>query len=131
MRHALKPRRIELDAQAHLRLDPDPDAPHRYLVRFCGLDRDRSAQAATERARVRLMLASLHGRTAYPYPLPGRVVIGSLDSDGWHSGGSAYARALAAMPAVSSAIDRLEEDLLLRVALAAARDRDAPGRGVD
>ncbi|TVQ89470.1 MAG: hypothetical protein EA400_07390 [Chromatiaceae bacterium] len=115
-------RRIGLNADSHLSLEPDPDRPSRYLVRFCGLHRDRAARAATERARVRLMLASLRGQAPYPYPLPARLVIGWLDRTGWHPGRSDYAAGLAALPAVQAAIATLEADLLLRVALAAAGD---------
>lgn len=132
MPHRLPPRRIALTGNCHLSLEPDPDAPARYLVRFCGLDRDRDARAATEHARVRQMLASLRGQAPYPYPLPARLVIGVLDQDGWHGGRSGYAEALAAMPAVRAALDELLSDLLLRVALVAARqpadDRVASGR---
>ena len=120
----LKPRRVPLSGRSHLSLEPDPAAPARYLVRFCGLDRDPAARAATERARVRLMLASLRGQAAYPYPLPARLVIGVLDRDGWHPGASGYAAALAAMPAVRSALDELMSDLMLRVALVAAGRTD-------
>jgi hypothetical protein len=116
----LKPRRIGLGGSSFLELSPDPDLPRRYLVRFCGFDRDRSALAATERARVRLLLASQRGQAQHPYPLPPRVVIGSIDRDGWHCGRSPYAAALAQLPAVRIRIDHLLEDLTLRVALAAA-----------
>ena len=120
MAHALHPRRIGLTASCYLLLDPDPDVPQRYLVRFCGLDRDRAAQAATEHARVRQMIANFRGLAVYPYPLPQRVTIGSFDQAGWHCGGSEYAQALAAMPPVQEALDQLQGDLLLRVALVAA-----------
>lgn len=129
MPHALLSRRLEVSGHAHLQLDPDPANPSRYLVYYCGLDRDPAARAATEHARVRLLLASQRGQAAYPYPLPPRLVIGTLDQAGWHPGGSDYARALAGMPAVVTALDELLADLLLRVALVAARrtaDPDAP-----
>ena len=118
--YALQPRRINVAANCHLLLEPDPDAPQRYVVRFCGLDRDRAAQAATEHARVRQMMANLRGQAVYPYPLPQRVTIGSFDRAGWHCGRSEYARAIAAMPQVQEVLDRLRSDLLLRVALVAA-----------
>jgi hypothetical protein len=118
----LKTRRVEIAASSHLELSPDPDAPQRYLVRFCGLDRDRAAHAATEHARVRLLLASLRGQAPHPYPLPSRVIIGTIDAGGWHCGRSAYAQALADMPAVRSCIDELLADLMLRVALVAAAE---------
>lgn len=117
MAHVLKPRRINLTATCSLLLDPDPDSPQRYFVRFCGLDRDRAARAATEHARVRLMMANVRGQAVYPYPLPQRVTIGSLDRHGWHCGRSEYAKALAAMPTVRDALARLRDDLPLRVAL--------------
>lgn len=120
----LKPRRLDLGESSFLELTADPDRPRRYLVRYCGFDRDRRALAATERARVRLLLASQRGQAAHPYPLPARVVIGSIDSRGWHSGRSPYAAPLAALPAVRERIDQLLADLTLRVALAAARERD-------
>ena len=122
MAHVLESRRVEVAASCHLLLERDPQKPHRYLVRFCGLDRDRSAQAATEHARVRLMIANLRGQAAYPYPLPHRVTIGSFDRDGWHCGRSDYAVALAGMPQVQEVIARLRDDLMLRVALVAASD---------
>lgn len=122
---ALKPRRLGLGGSSFLELTPDPDCPRRYLVRFCGFDRDRRAQAVTERARVRLLLASQRGQAAHPYPLPARVVIGSIDSRGWHCGRSPYAATLAALPAVQAHIDQLLEDLSLRVALAAAANERA------
>jgi len=124
MAHRLQPRRIGLSGQCHLLLEPDPNAPQRYLVRFCGLDRDRAAKAATEHTRVRQMMASLRGQAPYPYPLPPRVVIGWLDSDGWHRGRSGYANDLCAMSSVREALDELQSDLLLRVALVAARAAD-------
>ncbi len=120
MTHALQPRRINVAANCHLMLEADAEKPQRYLVRFCGLHRDREAQAVTEHARVRLMMANMRGRAVYPYPLPPRVTIGSLDSDGWHCGKSEYALALAAMPKVHEVLDQLCNDLLLRVALVAA-----------
>jgi hypothetical protein len=122
----LQPRRINLTANCHLLLDPDPDAPQRYFVRFFGLDRDRAAQAATEHARVRQMMANLRGQAVYPYPLPQRVTIGSFDRDGWHCGGSEYALSLAAMPRVQEALERLRGDLQLRVALVSACRTPAP-----
>jgi hypothetical protein len=121
MPHRLQSRRIGLTGHCHLLLEPDPNAPQRLLVRFCGLDRDRAAKAATEHTRVRQMMASLRGQAPYPYPLPQRVVIGWLDSDGWHRGRSGYAADLSAMPEVRRALDDLQGDLLLRVALVAAR----------
>ncbi len=117
MTHALQPRRIGLTANCHLLLEPDPDEPERYLVRFCGLDRDRAAQAITEHARVRQMMANFRGQGVYPYPLPQRMTIGSFDRDGWHCGRSECALALAAMPQVQGALEQLRNDLLLRVAL--------------
>lgn len=120
MTHALQARRINLTASCHLLLEPDPDAPERYLVRFCGLDRDRAAQAITEHARVRQMMANFRGQGVYPYPLPQRMTIGSFDRDGWHCGKSEYALALAAMPQVKEALEQLKSDLLLRVALISA-----------
>jgi len=78
----LRTRRVGLGGVSYLELAPDPDLPRRYLVRFCGFHRDRAAHAATERARVRLLLASQRGLTAHPYPLPERVIIGSIDRDG-------------------------------------------------
>jgi len=122
MAHRLQPRRIGLSGNCHLLLEADPNAPQRYLVRFCGLDRDRAAWAATEHTRVRQMMASLRGQAPYPYPLPPRVVIGWLDSEGWHRGRSGYAADLAAMPKVRQTLDELQGDLLLRVALIAARE---------
>lgn len=125
----LPSRRIGLNADAHLSLAPDPERPHRYLVRFCGLDRDPAARAATERARVRQMLAGLRGQACYPELLPTRLVIGWLDASGWHRGRSDYAAALAALPAVQAAIATLEADLMLRVALVAARAGNSPNQG--
>jgi hypothetical protein len=115
----LPTRRIDIAAGSHLLLDPDPDAARRYLVRFCGLHRDREAQAATEHARVRLMMANLRGKAVYPYPLPQRITIGAFDRDGWHCGKSEYAAALAGMPQVAQALDALRNDLLFRIALSA------------
>ncbi|MBK1629971.1 hypothetical protein CKO31_04280 [Thiohalocapsa halophila] len=120
----LKPRRLDLGGSSFLELTQDPDRPRRYLVRYCGFDRDRRALAATERVRVRLLLASQRGQGAHPYPLPARVIIGSIDSRGWHCGRSPYAEPLAALPAVREHIDQLLGDLALRVALAAANARD-------
>ena len=125
MTHALQPRRISLTGSCHLMLDPDPEVPERYLVRFCGLDRDRAAQAATEHARVRQMMANFRGRAVYPYPLPQRVTIGLFDQRGWHCGGSEYALALAAMPKVQAVLEQLRDDLLLRVALVSASETPA------
>lgn len=86
MTRPLQPRRMYLTSSCHLLLDPDPDAPQRYFVRFFGLDRDGDAQAVTEHARVRQMMANLRGQAVYPYPLPQRVTIGSFDRRGWHCG---------------------------------------------
>ncbi len=122
---ALKRRRVDLGGTSCLELTPDPDRPRRYLVRYCGFDRDRTARAATERARVRLLMASQRGQAQHPYPLPSRVIIGSIDRDGWHCGSSPYAAPLAALPAVRSRIDLLLADLRLRVSLAAAQDHTA------
>ena len=116
----LKPRRISLEGSCHLELAPDGSHPDRYLVRFCGLDRDPAARAATQRARVRLMLAHLHGEAPFPSPLPPRITIGWLDRAGWHAGRSPLARALAEMDAVRRAMAELADDLMLRVALVAA-----------
>lgn len=125
MSSPLKPRRLGLEGNCHLDLSPDPDAPDRYLVRFCGLDRDRGARAATESVRVRQMMACLRGRAPHPYPLPPRIIIGWIDRDGWHCGHSAYAEALSAMPKVRGRLEELLGDLMLRVALvAAARGHD-------
>jgi hypothetical protein len=95
MGFSLKPRHVRLNGDCHLELTPDGDRPERYLVRFCGLDRDAAARAATQRARVRLMLAHLHGEAPFPSPLPSRVIIGWLDRTGWHPGSAPLARALA------------------------------------
>jgi hypothetical protein len=103
-----------------MELAPDPEHPERYLVRFCGLERDRAAIAATESVRVRLMLANLRGEAVYPYPLPQRVNIGWIDRNGWHLGRSPYAGALASMPKVRACIEELLDDLMLRVSLVAA-----------
>lgn len=116
----LKPRHIRLEGRCHLELTPDTERPGRYLVRFCGLDRDPAARAATERARVRLMLAHLHGEAPFPSPLPARITIGWLDRSGWHPGRSTLAGALADMEAVRRAMQGLADDLMLRVALVAA-----------
>jgi len=118
--HVLRPRSIPLDGNCRLELDPDGECHGRYLVRFCGLARDRAAIAATESIRVRLMLANLRGQAHYPYPLPERVTIGWLDQAGWHLGSSPYAKPLASMPAVGARVDELVDDLMLRVALVAA-----------
>jgi hypothetical protein len=120
MAFVFKPRRIGLAGSCHLELDPDGEHPDRYLVRFCGLDRDPAARAATQRARVRLMLAHLHGEAPFPSPLPHRVTIGWLDRGGWHPGCSTLAAALAEMEAVQRAMAELAADLMLRVALVAA-----------
>lgn len=120
MTRPLRPRRVDVTGSCHLLLEPDPDAPQRYRVRFCGLDRDRAAQAATEHARVRQMMANLRGQAVYPYPLPQRVTIGAFDRHGWHCARSEYALALTAMPQVQEVLDRLRSDLLLRIALASA-----------
>ncbi|WP_295887521.1 hypothetical protein [uncultured Thiohalocapsa sp.] len=122
----LKPRRLGLGGSSFLELTPDPDRPRRYLVRYCGFDRDRRAHAATERVRVRLLLASQRGLGQHPYPLPSRVVIGSIDRQGWHCGRSPYAAPLAALPAVRAHIDQLLDDLTIRVALAAAAHDGPP-----
>ena len=124
MPHALKPRRIALPGDCHLELEPDADHPERYLVRFCGLDRDRAARASTESARVRMMLANLRGEAPYPHPLPRRLTIGWLDQSGWHPGRSPLASALATMEAVREAMQRLVSDLMTRVALVAAARAD-------
>jgi hypothetical protein len=122
----LKPRRVGLGGSSYLDLSPDPDLPRRYLVRFCGFDRDRTALAATERARVRLLLASQRGQAQHPFPLPPRVVIGSIDRDGWHCGRSPYAAPLAELPTVRTQINQLLNDLTLRVALAAGAHERRP-----
>jgi hypothetical protein len=116
----LKPRVLSLAGDCHLQLEPDPDHPERYLVRFCGLNRDRAAYVATQSARVKLMMAHRQGRCPDPYPLPARVTIGWLDRHGWHLGRSAYAAPLADMPAVRDCLDQLLDDLVLRVTLVAA-----------
>lgn len=116
----LRPRRINLTRSSHLSLDPDPDTGQRYRVRFVGFDRDRAAKAVTEHARVGQMMANLRGQGVYPYPLPESVTIGYLDKDGWHCGGSEYAKSLARMSSVQDALTELRRDLLLRVALIAA-----------
>jgi hypothetical protein len=124
----LKPRRIRLEGNCHLELAPDEERPERYLVRFCGLERDAAARAATQRARVRLMLAHLHGEAAFPSPLPSRVTIGSLDRAGWHPGHLPLASALAEMDSVRRAMEEMADDLMLRVALVAAAPEDhGPG----
>jgi hypothetical protein len=120
MAFELKPRRIRLEGSCHLELVPDGSNPDRYLVRFCGLDRDPAARAATQRARVRLMLAHLHGEAPFPSPLPPRITIGWLDRAGWHAGRSPLAKALAEMDTVRQVMTELADDLLLRVALVAA-----------
>jgi hypothetical protein len=120
MTFALKSRHVRLDGSCHLELTPDEEHPGRYLVRFCGLDRDPAARAATQRARVRLMLAHLHGEAPFPSPLPPRITIGSLDQAGWHPGRSPLASALADMETVRRAMGDLAGDLMLRVALVAA-----------
>lgn len=125
MSHRLRPRRVPLDGNCHLDLDPDAAHPDRYLVRFCGLPRDAHARAATESARVRLMLANLRGEAPFPSPLPERIGIGWLDRRGWHPGRSPLVQALAAMQTVCDSLRDLDNDLALRVALfAAARDAD-------
>ncbi len=121
MGFSLKPRRVPLAGNCHLELCPDEQRKDRYLVRFCGLDRDPGARAATQRARVRLMLANLRGEAAFPSPLPPRITIGWLDRDGWHPGRSPLAQALAEMETVREALAELDGDLMLRVALIAAR----------
>jgi hypothetical protein len=128
MAFVLKPRRVRLDGNCHLELEPDGERPDRYLVRFCGLDQDPAARAATQRARVRLMLAHLHGEAPFPSPLPRRVTIGSLDLGGWHPGRSPMAAALADMEVVRRAMAELADDLMLRVALVAAAPKDEEHR---
>lgn len=129
MGFALKPRRVPLAGNCHLDLYPDPQRPERYLVHFCGLDRDPGARAATEQARVRLMLANLRGEAPFPSPLPARVTIGWLDRGGWHPGRSPLAQALAEMETVRESMAELDADLMLRVALiAAARGPASPPR---
>lgn len=120
MGRVLRSRRIPIGERSHLELESDPSRPERYLVRFCGLDRDAAARSATERARVRLMLANLRGEAPFPDPLPARIAIGWLDRHGWHPGRSALVAALAEMPAVRAAMLELDSDLMLRVALVAA-----------
>jgi hypothetical protein len=120
MNRQLRARTIRLYGQCRLMLEPDETRRARYLVRFCGLNRDRAAIATTEATRVQLMLANLRGQAPYPYPLPERVTIGWLDDEGWHEGCSPYARPLTQMPAVRARLDELVNDLLLRVALVAA-----------
>jgi hypothetical protein len=116
----LRPRTIRLDGNCRLELEPDDDVRGRYVVKFFGLRRDRSAILITESARVRLMLANLRGHAPYPYPLPERVTIGWLDQAGWHLGRSPYAEPLASLPNVRACLEELLGDLTLRVALAAA-----------
>ena len=125
MRPILKGRRVPVGEGSYLELDPDSSRPERYLVRFCGLDRDPAARSATERARVRLMLANLRGEAPFPYPLPARIAIGWLDRTGWHPGRSPLAAALAQMESVREAMLELDSDLMLRVALVAAAARSA------
>jgi hypothetical protein len=120
MSQILRPRTVRVGGHCHLSLEPDADRPQRYLVRFCGLRADHAAIAATESARVRLMLANLRGQAAYPYPLPNRVTIGWIDHRGWHLGSSPYAQPLADMEGVRASLDELLNDLMLRVALVAA-----------
>lgn len=124
MDFVLKPRRVRLEGNCHLELEPDGERPDRYLVRFYGLDRDPAARAATQRARVRLMLAHLHGEAPFPSPLPPRVTIGWLDLGGWHPGRSPMAAALADMEPVRRAMAELAGELMLRVALVAAAAKD-------
>ncbi len=119
MGSALKPRRIPLAGNCHLELCPDEQQSGRYLVRFCGLDRDPGARAATQKARVRLMLANLRGEAPFPFPLPARIAIGWLDRSGWHPGRSPLAQALAEMETVQKSMAELDADLMLRVALIA------------
>lgn len=111
-----------------MELEPDGERPGRYLVRFIGLDRDPAARAATQRARVRLMLAHLRGEAPFPSPLPSRVTIGWLDREGWHPGRSPLAGALADMDSVRRATAELADDLALRVALVAAAPKDEEHR---
>ncbi len=118
--NVLRPRRVNLTRSSHLSLDPDTETGQRYLVRFVGFDRDRAAKAATEHARVQQMMANLRGKGVYPYPLPESVTIGYFDEDGWHCGRSEYARSLVEMSSVQDALNELQNDLLLRVALVAA-----------
>lgn len=128
MGYALKRRHVRLAGNCHLELDPDGEHPERYLVRFCGLDRDPAARAATQKARVRLMLANLRGEAAFPSPLPPRITIGWLDRVGWHPGRAPLARALADMEMVQEAMAELDADLTMRVALVAAAS-DGKERG--
>jgi hypothetical protein len=120
MSHNLRPRTIRVGGRSYLSLESDAAQPQRYLVRFCGLGTDAAAMAATESARVRLMLANLRGQASYPYPLPERVTIGWIDHQGWHVGRSPYAKSLAEMGCVRASLDELLNDLMLRVALVAA-----------
>jgi hypothetical protein len=120
MQGVLRRRRVPIGERSHLELEPDPARPDRYLVRFCGLDRDPAARSATEGARVKLMLANLRGEAPFPHPLPARIAIGWLDRHGWRPGRSPLAAALAEMPAVREAMQELDSDLMLRVALVAA-----------
>lgn len=121
MTFVLKPRRIRLDGNCRLELDPDQEHPERYLVRFCGLDRDPAAPARPHRGpSVRLMLAHLHEEAPSPSPLPRRATIGWLDRWGWHPGRSPLATARAGMEAVRRSMTELTDDLVLRVALVAA-----------
>lgn len=120
MPYQLKPRRVAIGERSHLALEADPRHPERYVVRFCGLDRDPGARAATEHARVRMMLDNLRGEAPFPHPLPARIAIGWLDREGWHPARSPLASALAQMPAVADAMAELSSDLMLRVALVAA-----------
>lgn len=126
MSHALRPRRVPLEGNCHLELDPDQDHRGRYLVRFCGLHRDAAARAATESTRVRLMLANLRGEAPFPHPLPERITIGWMDHAGWHPGRSPLAQALAQMQTVRECMGELDQDLMLRVALVAAAARAEP-----
>ncbi|MGA7981933.1 MAG: hypothetical protein WCA32_17135 [Chromatiaceae bacterium] len=123
MSRVLRARTIRLDGQCRLMLEPDAAQPARYLVRFCGLSRDRAAMAATESMRVQMMLANLRGKAPYPYPLPERVTLGWLDCRGWHLGRSPYAKPLTEMGAVQACLDELLNDIMLRVALVAAAAR--------
>ncbi|MEJ2387517.1 MAG: hypothetical protein P8Y27_09530 [Chromatiaceae bacterium] len=125
MSHVLRTRTIRVGGRSYLSLEPDAAQPQRYLVRFCGLRTDPAAMAATEFARVRLMLANLRGQAPYPYPLPERVTIGWIDHQGWHLGRSPYAKPLAEMGAVRASLEEPLNDLMLRVALVAAAASDA------
>ena len=131
MATVLKPRHIRLEGSCHQELTPAREHPDRYLVRFFGLDRDPAARAATQRARVRLMLAHLHGQAPFPSPLPSRITIGWLDRAGWHPGRSPLAHALAEMEAVHRAMEELADDLMLRVALVAAGPKAETQRASD